>query len=124
MTVLASTAPLCTPQQFVKSTPRGAYTTVLVREGSKLINWPKHVERLQRSLKAMHEAISGMYGGYYEWLEVRGGLRDCRHRVNPSTGPDVVDRPCRQYRRCQPQRLFCCNRNLGHPFVRHSRQLN
>lgn len=85
MTASASAVPCQTPQQFVMSTARGAYTTVLVKEGSKLINWPKHVERLQRSLQAMHEAISGMYGAYYDCLKVRGCLRDCPPRQVPNS---------------------------------------
>ncbi|KAI3435918.1 hypothetical protein D9Q98_001976 [Chlorella vulgaris] len=58
-----------TPHEFLLATPRGAYTTVLVRDGTRLVNWARHVERLERSLLAMQTAFDGFYDAYYAWKE-------------------------------------------------------
>lgn len=58
------------PQEFLRSTPRGAYTTMLVREGRLLVDWPTHLQRLLLSLRALHTAIHGFYDAYYAWIEV------------------------------------------------------
>lgn len=67
--------------------PRGAYTTIWARRSSsdnsagfagstasmaqlELVDWATHVERLVRSLRAMHDALDGCYARYYAWLEV------------------------------------------------------
>ena len=71
-----------TPQQFLRDTPRGAYTTLCVQGGSLLLDWPMHLERLIRSLKALHEAVDGFYDAYYSWLEV-GMAPSCRWRPLP-----------------------------------------
>lgn len=63
--------PRQTPQQFLLATPRGAYTTVYVKD-RQLLNWPKHVERLEKSLSAMHTAIAGFYDAYYSSLAAAG----------------------------------------------------
>ncbi len=57
-------------QQFVVDAGRGAYTTLFVRNGIQLIDWPTHLERLARSLRALHTTLSGFYDKYYSWLEV------------------------------------------------------
>lgn len=61
---------MATPQQWLRSTPRGAYTTVWVQGGTRLMDWPTHLERLARSLQALHAALAGFYEAYYAWLEV------------------------------------------------------
>lgn len=57
------------PAQWLMSTPRGAYTTLLARQGRGLVDWPTHVQRLLRSLRALHAAL-GCYSAYYSWMEV------------------------------------------------------
>ncbi|PRW59709.1 peptidoglycan recognition 1 [Chlorella sorokiniana] len=37
--------------------------------GRRLIDWPTHLERLARSLQALHVAVEGFYDVYYSWLE-------------------------------------------------------
>ncbi|KAL4458562.1 hypothetical protein ABPG75_013427 [Micractinium tetrahymenae] len=74
------------PKQFVLDNPRGAYTTIWVRcsggsdvsgrAGSssstaplELVDWATHLERLVRSLRAMHKELQGCYARYYAWLK-------------------------------------------------------
>lgn len=66
--------------------PRGAYTTIWVRRSAsgssaalctsgaaqlELVDWATHLERLVRSLRAMHEGLDRCYARYFAWLEVR-----------------------------------------------------
>ena len=62
----------CSPQpkEFIKSAPRGAYTSLLVRQGWQVVDWETHLQRLARSLRALDEALGGVYSRYYAWLEV------------------------------------------------------
>ena len=66
----ASDMPRQDPRQFLRDTPRGAYTAMYVRDGSLLLDWPMHLERLTRSLKALHTTLNGFYSKYYTWLKV------------------------------------------------------
>lgn len=67
---VATTPAAASPQAWLQATPRGAYTTLLVRgPRQELVDWPTHLERLLRSLRAMHQAL-GMYSRYYGWLAV------------------------------------------------------
>lgn len=74
------------PQQFLLITRRGAYTTLRVQRKCpagaggvapeqqspelELVDWSTHLERLIRSLRALHVALGGYYARYYAWLEV------------------------------------------------------
>lgn len=60
------------PQQWLLDTPRGAYTTLLAREGRLLVDWPTHLDRLARSLQALHTALGDCYASYYAWLQSTG----------------------------------------------------
>ena len=71
---------MASPQQWLLSTPRGAYTTAWVQAGRQLIDWPTHLERLVLSLRALHAAVEGFYDAYYAWIEVgwcRAGVQPC-----------------------------------------------
>lgn len=63
-------------QAFLKSTPRGAYTSILVRDGYHVREWALHVRRMARSLRAMHSQEAGMYGSYFSYLASAGGEAD------------------------------------------------
>ena len=52
-------------------TPRGAYTTILIQENYVAVNWEGHVERLIKSLAALHSALDACYQAYYEHIQVR-----------------------------------------------------
>eukprot|EP00887_Chlorella_sp_A99_P006386 scaffold3.g6386.t1 len=55
--------------------PRGAYTTVLVRQGS-LMDWGVHLQRLIKSISQMHATLGEFYARHVEWAEARGGLTE------------------------------------------------
>lgn len=57
-------------KNFLLNTPRGAYTTILVTEGFIIANWDAHVERLIKSLAALHSGLDGYYAAYYRQLKV------------------------------------------------------
>ena len=78
------------PQQWLLRIPRGAYTTVWVQGGRRLIDWPTHLERLVRSLQGLHAAIEGFYDAYYAWLEVRRAL----HAVETTGAGRAALPPC------------------------------
>jgi branched-subunit amino acid aminotransferase/4-amino-4-deoxychorismate lyase len=82
-------------KNFMLQTPRGAYTTMLVRNQYFAINWPVHVERLVKSLAALHATLEGgYYDRYYESLQV--GTPNARHAENSHSAilshsqPDLV----------------------------------
>lgn len=60
------------PKEFVRYSPRGAYTTLLVRQGFQAVDWETHLERLVRSMQALDLALEGFYSRWTACLEVRG----------------------------------------------------
>jgi branched-subunit amino acid aminotransferase/4-amino-4-deoxychorismate lyase len=69
----APAAPFASPAAFVAAAPPGAYTTALALDGFLIADWPAHVERLARSLAAVHAARAGAFAAYYSWLEGQPG---------------------------------------------------
>lgn len=63
--------PSPTVRQFLTDLPRCAYTTALVRDAHCVADWDMHVERLLRTMRALHRALDDMYAAFYSWLEVR-----------------------------------------------------
>lgn len=58
-----------TPQEIIKSLPRGAYTTCMVRDSFYVLDWHIHCQRLVKSLAAMNTALNGAYTTYYAHKE-------------------------------------------------------
>lgn len=111
--------PRQTPQQFLLATPRGAYTTVYVKD-RQLLNWPKHVERLEKSLSAMHTAIAGFYDAYYSSLAVRSSAGKQLVAAAASAIPPTPAhrRPAGLGAACRlqgDQRAPCCSSCWGRP---------
>lgn len=70
-------------QLFLASLPRCAYTTALVRGGRSVADWGLHMERLARSIRALHTALDGLYAAYYSWLEVRRAQQPAWRPLDP-----------------------------------------
>lgn len=65
----AQQSPHATVQQFISDRPRGAYTTLLVKNGYGLVDWEVHLERLLKSISALDATLSGFYARHKAWAE-------------------------------------------------------
>lgn len=56
-------------KEFLLSTPRGAYTTAFMVNEYTVLNWDIHLERLMKSVEALHNSLSGCrYDTFYDYL--------------------------------------------------------
>lgn len=60
-------------QEFCMSCPRGAYTTAAVTHDYSVVDWDIHVERLIKSIAAIHAALGACYAAHYETVEAQVG---------------------------------------------------
>jgi branched-subunit amino acid aminotransferase/4-amino-4-deoxychorismate lyase len=61
------------PQDFLRGLPRGAYTTAMVRQHYLVVDWDTHVQRLVKSIAALHAALDGCFSRHYGSLEASRG---------------------------------------------------
>lgn len=55
------------PHSFLDQTPRGAYTVASVLGEYNVHNWHAHIERLIKSIAALHTTLrNDMYTAYYK----------------------------------------------------------
>ena len=55
-------------QELIATMPRGAYTTLRIREGYLALDWQIHLCRLVKSSAAMDAALDGAYHTYYQHI--------------------------------------------------------
>ena len=57
-----------TVKKFIAASPRGAYTTMKIKEEYLLVDWDMHVERLIKSIAAIHTALDHYFAAYYNTI--------------------------------------------------------
>jgi hypothetical protein len=64
---LQSVAPVSI-KEFCMETPRGAYTTLQIVDNFFAVDFDLHIERLIKSIAAVHASLNSCYANYYAAL--------------------------------------------------------